>query len=64
MLIAKELVECFELIELQHAVIIQISGHEDVVDILQLFSLKLVSCVDHKLSKVIKLDGFVVRVQV
>ena len=60
MLIAKKLIQCLKLIELQHTVILQIGSHEDVVYVLHFLCLQLVSRVDHKLGKVVQLNSLTV----
>ena len=62
-LITKQAVESLELIETKNAVFIEVRSFEDVKHVLELFGLKLVGCVDGKLSKVIKLHSIVDLIQ-
>ena len=53
MLIAKKLIENLKLTELEHTIVLQISSHEDIVDVLQLLSLQLIGRVNDKLCKIV-----------
>ena len=52
-LIAKKFVQNLKLTELEHTIVLQISSHKDIVDVLQLFSLQLIGRVNDKLSKIV-----------
>ena len=59
-LVTEKLIESLQLTELNYAVVFQVRGHEDLIDILQLLSLQLVGGVDHKLCKVVQLNCLLV----
>ena len=63
-LIAKEIIEGLQLVELENVIVVQISCHEDLIDVLKLLSLELVGCVDDELGEIVQLDCLSVRVQV
>ena len=63
-LIAKEIIEGLQLVELENVIVVQISCHEDLIDVLKLLSLELVGCVNDELGEIVQLDCLSVRIQV
>ena len=61
-LIAKELIEGLQLVELENIIVVKVSCHKDLVDVLKLLSLELVSCVDDELGEIVQLDCLSIRV--
>ena len=61
-LIAKELVEGLQLVELENIIVVKVSCHKDLVDVLKLLSLELVGCVDDELGEIVQLDCLSIRV--
>ena len=55
-LIAKELIEGLQLVELENIVVVQVSCHKDLINVLKLFSLKLVGRVDDELGEIVQLN--------
>ena len=63
-LIAKELIEGLQLVELENIIVVKVSCHKDLIDVLKLLSLELVGCVDDELGEIVQLDCLSIRVQV
>ena len=61
-LIAKELIEGLQLVELENIIVVKVSCHKDLIDVLKLLSLELVSCVDDELGEIVQLDCLSIRV--
>ena len=55
-LIAKEFIEGLQLVELENIVVVQVSCHKDLINVLKLFSLKLVGRVDDELGEIVQLN--------
>ena len=62
-LIAEKLIKGFQLVKLEDTVIIQISCHEDLIDVLKFLRLQLVSCMHNKFRKIVQLHRFCIGVQ-